>query len=547
MGDLKKGGSQPLDQYLERLDSMPVLTRRAAETADMAESLSAPVIEPCGETAERRGRDVISTMRPLHQLEEETPYPVEELGDVLGDAAKAMSDIIQVPLPMACQSVLATAALVCQPHANVSYGAIEKRPISLFLMTIAESGDRKSAVDKAALKPVLEYERRKGHDLVDSTNQHKVAMKIWEKDEQILNKALDKELSSKNCTPLKRQELEAELEQLEMKRPQKPLSHNLLLQEPTVEGIWKHFTVSIPTAGLFSDEGLGFFSGHGMAEKDAKGRMITTLSNLWDGSDIKRTRTDCSDSMTDRRVSSHLMMQPVVANEVLNDSMMREQGFLPRFLVCKIKSMAGDRLLTPQQLKRTLQSDLAITTYQERITQLLNCCLPLDEVSAGLEPKDMTITGVALDEWMALYNDIEKQLGKNGSYNCIKAFGSKAPEQIARIAAVLSVFEESEITDCHVRRAGQIVSYYLDSMVFNLKEASEDMEWKDASDLLAVIQSRGGSLHCNDFKKLPLRFRSANKARKQLALLVDESYLLVCTWTRGKPSSWEIPIGVVFQ
>ncbi|SES01848.1 hypothetical protein [Pseudomonas soli] len=48
------------------------------------------------------------------------PYPVAALGDLLGPAVTRMADVIGVPCTMAAQSVLATAALAGQAHANVT-------------------------------------------------------------------------------------------------------------------------------------------------------------------------------------------------------------------------------------------------------------------------------------------------------------------------------------------------------------------------------------------------------------------------------------------
>jgi hypothetical protein len=63
--------------------------------------------------------------------EPSAPYPLDALGHVLGKAAKAIAEHVQVPDAMAGQSVLAAAALAAQPHINVKIdGRI--RPVSLF-------------------------------------------------------------------------------------------------------------------------------------------------------------------------------------------------------------------------------------------------------------------------------------------------------------------------------------------------------------------------------------------------------------------------------
>src|SRR5690606_12334114 len=88
---------------------------------------------------------------PLVIEDADTAYPLSALGEVLGGAAQAIVDIVQVPAAMAAQSVLAAAAMAAQPHANV-LRAGQPIPLSLYLLTIAESGDRKTTADRLALR-----------------------------------------------------------------------------------------------------------------------------------------------------------------------------------------------------------------------------------------------------------------------------------------------------------------------------------------------------------------------------------------------------------
>ena len=88
---------------------------------------------------------------PLVIEDADTPYPLAALGKVLGAAAQAIVEVVQVPAALAAQSVLAAAAMAAQPHAN-ALRAGQPIPLSLFALTIAESGDRKTAADRLALR-----------------------------------------------------------------------------------------------------------------------------------------------------------------------------------------------------------------------------------------------------------------------------------------------------------------------------------------------------------------------------------------------------------
>jgi hypothetical protein len=83
-----------------------------------------------------------------------TPYPIDALGDVLGNAARAIAVKVQCADAMAAQSVLSVASLASQALADVRLPYGQTRPLSLFCLTIAASGDRKSSADAEAMAPV---------------------------------------------------------------------------------------------------------------------------------------------------------------------------------------------------------------------------------------------------------------------------------------------------------------------------------------------------------------------------------------------------------
>ncbi|EQD64148.1 hypothetical protein B2A_02146, partial [mine drainage metagenome] len=74
-------------------------------------------------------------------------YPVDALGP-LADAARDLAAGAQVDSAMAGQSLLAGAALVLQSVANVSSLDGSIKPLSLYAMTIANSGDGKDSADR---------------------------------------------------------------------------------------------------------------------------------------------------------------------------------------------------------------------------------------------------------------------------------------------------------------------------------------------------------------------------------------------------------------
>jgi hypothetical protein len=482
-----------------------------------------------------------TTPLPLPEDSSIPPYPIEALGQLLGEAAKAIAYHVQTPVEMAAQSVLAAASLVTQAHIDVARGNIGDGPSSLFCLTIAESGDRKSAVDKLALAPIRHFEQVRIEALANENKKYRAALEtIQIRRNSILAqyKKTKGDLSDHDKSALQN-----DLERLENETPKAPDFPNITFAEPTAAAIWRHYQNGLPFAGLFSDEGVSFFSGHGMRD-ESKGLTAGDICRLWDGSPLTRTRAEHGESgvLQGRRVAAHLMMQPIVAQQVLSDPLLSNQGFLARFLVCQVDSIAGSRFLANRDASHGIQHEPEYTAYKNRLAELLERQLPIDEQTDALAPNTWRITGDAYTTWVQLHDGIESELRKSGQYSDIKAAAAKAAENSARIAAALAFIEGAQsITPEHIERSGQLIAWYLESMAIHTRKSQYDLEAIQAKELLEWINAHEGKLQADEFNRLPSAFRSAKKARGLLGLLVAMGHLnVVAENTRGKPSGWEV-------
>ena len=95
--------------------------------------------------------------RPLiRELLPADPFPVDALGNVLGAATRAIDDRVQAPIAICGQSTLAAATLAAQGHADVELPTGQVKPISNFFVSVAATGERKTATDNEALMAVPE-------------------------------------------------------------------------------------------------------------------------------------------------------------------------------------------------------------------------------------------------------------------------------------------------------------------------------------------------------------------------------------------------------
>ena len=103
---------------------------------------------------------------PLVREEEEPkPFPIEALETTIEEAVIEFQGYGKQPLSMIAGSALATASLACQGLADVGRDSQNIGPISLSLLTIAESGERKSSLDKAFSKALRDWEREKADEM----------------------------------------------------------------------------------------------------------------------------------------------------------------------------------------------------------------------------------------------------------------------------------------------------------------------------------------------------------------------------------------------
>ena len=98
------------------------------------------------------------------------------------------------------------------------------------------------------------------------------------------------------------------------------------------------------------------------------------FSKLWDGSPISKSRASSEPNVLyGKRVSLHLMIQPGVAQSVVGDPMMKDQGLLSRVLIAWPDSKIGSRQIMkdPSRVAAELEAKAMLLTFDGRITELL--------------------------------------------------------------------------------------------------------------------------------------------------------------------------------
>ncbi|MBV7496942.1 DUF3987 domain-containing protein [Pseudomonas sp. PDM24] len=441
--------------------------------------------------------------RPLIESNPEAePYPVQALGEILGPAVERISEVIGVPQALAAQSVLAASALATQGHAGLQLDG-RKYPLSLYLITVAASGDRKTAADRCALLPARQWEREQWQCYREQLARYRVAQR----------QALRINPVEPDCT-------------VSMALKAEPSAPRLITTDPTIEALIKGLCHDLPSMGLFCDEG-GQFLGSSTMSRDNRLKAVTTLSSLWDGSPIDRARSMAGESLRayDRRVSLHLMLQPYLAMQLLSDPLLQGQGILGRCLMTWPTSLAGQRRYQAVDLSK----DAALKRYHHRLSALFHQPWSLTPDGA-LRLSPLSLNPLARRRWIDLHDAIEAQLGEFGELASVRPSGSKAADNLLRIAGILAVVEESSTVEAdHIQRASALIGYYL-TEIQRLTEQEPVCRVKEEADrLLRWLQVK-------DWKRFSIRElnrngprfarKSSHHAAKLLVELIDHQWLI---------------------
>lgn len=448
----------------------------------------------------------------LPEMDKAAPYPVEALGPVLGEAAKAIASIVKVPPAMAAQSVLSAAAMAAQPHGDaVRDGQVI--PLSLFMLTVAESGDRKSAADKLALTAHRQYQR-------DLMEQYKADRKEYRDANDVYQKARAAILDRAKTDP---HAAKAEIGQLE--EPIEPPSPFILAEEPTLEGLQKSLLRGHASQGLFSDEGGQFFGGHASKPENML-KTVAGLSKLWDAAPITRTRASEgeSDFRHGCRLSAHLMIQPIVATDVLSNPTMKGQGFLPRFLVAWPTSLAGTR----RYESADPTTDPRLGRYWQRMAALL-ALEPFKSEAGELTPSALHMGKQAKDVWIKEHDRFEIELGQGGDLEDIKPTAAKAAENLLRIAGVFAIVEQSSsISAPLAERAAILMRWYVTEALRLAQPIKIDPQLRNADRLAHwLINKQWFNFDARRLQREGPSFtrKAATERDRLLALLVSHHWL----------------------
>lgn len=370
---------------------------------------------------------------PLSAKVDPEPYPLDALPNTILAAVEEVLGFTKAPIPLVTSSALAALSLAVQAHADVKRAEKLTGPVGLFLLTIADSGERKSTCDSFFMQAIRDYEANQAEGAKPLVKDFNAAKEAWE----AKRGGIKEKIRSLAKTSKSTHEQEVALRNLEHDKPEPPRVPRLIYGDATPEALKWNLAMGWPSGGVVSSEAGLVFGAHGMG-KDSVMRNLATLNQLWDGADIATERRT-SESFTVRgaRLTIALQVQDATLRSFFDRSggLARGTGFLARFLVAWPESTQGYRPFTDPP-----ETWPALAKFNQCIAAILDQAVPIDEDGALSPP----VLGLAIDTkaaWVVFHNTIENELRSGGELYDVRDVASKTADNAARLATLFQLFE----------------------------------------------------------------------------------------------------------
>jgi hypothetical protein len=441
------------------LRSSGAATKAKAPAAPAAAAV--PTARPLDELVAAAGTGTLPTPQPLHPDGTDNAPPMDVLPSLFRSAAQTIDATYQVPDATALACLLGAASFAVQRAVDVEkhFAAGSRMPTSLFLLTAGKSGERKSSVDNELFGPAKRLQSRLKREAA-------MARAMAGRSEDDAEGAED----SDDLPPL----------------------GTLLLADTSLEALIKFLARGYVGAAIASDEGGRFLHSVAMMDTNVV-RTGATLSQLWDSGATsyqragEQKREPIEVSVEGQRLALSLQLQPELFRSFINVPSLHGQGLFARLLCANPPSRIGTR----HHRRLAAEDYRGVRPFVNRMENLLDAYPPrsLAEAQAS-PPRVLPLADEAVDLICGFANEVERDIGDDGPRQHLSAFGSRVGEHATRLAAVVGMFDEPDLTVVDAERARigvDLARYYL-AEIDRASRAVLDSVHADAETLLADLE-----------------------------------------------------------
>ena len=385
--------------------------------------------------------------------------PLECYPDVLRKYLEAVCKCGQSPKEMCILPLLSTLATCVQGKCKVKqhYSSFEHE-LTLYTLTVAPSGNRKSPALAYFTKPLIEYQNRY-NDIHEVERKQRATKRIF------LENKRKSALSGRNAKLDVAQDIDRQLLELP---PIESLS--LFVTDITPEGLAQAMSEHSEKMAILDSEGGVLKTVAGMYNGGATN--IDLLLKAFDGEPVEiRRKTSGSITLRNPLLSIGLLTQPDKFQEFINNREFMGKGFIHRFLFSfcrnsiRYSDMAPD---IPKDVKGK---------YYDMVNRLLS--MPASDTVITHDKESQLL-------FHDLHDYIQKQKQQGGLFEYMPSYAEKQLANALKIAAILHLCEHEPTEPISGRTAQAAVN----TMMWLFNQAIQAFDYEAAEDPVYIMANR---------------------------------------------------------
>lgn len=335
-------------------------------------------------------------------------------------------EVFEVEVEMAWVIVLSAINVVLHGLYDVEspLGVRKACPISLFMLLVAGTGERKSEVIKLVFKVIKDFEKRLLIDYSNRLEIYRCQHLRYKSKKSKLERKLEKLEAKGERTDL----IEVSLEKIEEEKPKKPKNPVMLFEKVTSAGIFDAFENGSKNIAVVSAEG-------NIVKNSAVGKDLSMIAALHSGEGARKKTNHSHVILDDVRVAILLAIQPNYFDDWVKDAKnMLGSGYLPRAFLVKPYSKQGYRTV------RTYDKEMSnLKAFEKRIQEFL--FENLDTLEEGFQRIVIKMDEQAEGTFLNIAQGIEYRTSAGGDLFYVREHATRIAEQILKIAGNLCKFE----------------------------------------------------------------------------------------------------------
>lgn len=432
---------------------------------------------------------------------------------------------IQAPRGLLINAAFTAISIALQGLIDIKKPNDQKVPVSLMLLAIANSGERKSTVENVFLRSIRGVQSKQAIIFSEKLKDWSAEHDAW----VVRRKAILRNIEKQMSKGLSTKDAETALVKLNREFPEKPKEFKILYEDSTSEALFYGMHKNLPTAGLVSSEGGGVLGGRAFND-------LSKQNSIWSGDSITIDRkTSESFQLIGGRLTVSMMVQDSAFSEYMDSKgeQTRGSGLLARFLICRPKSKQGTRFIDG-----ATQSWVYAERFNARIEKLMERNLE-KFANKSVEKELIYFDSEASRYWISIANEIESKICAKELLDGLGDHGSKLADIICRLAALFHCFEgfSGGISMATLQAAEGVAKWYSDNFIKLFSRISkEDLDARVLNSWLSTLRMTGKRLVKKNYIRQygPVKFRRKDVLDSSLNYLANTGAIQYCSWPGDK-------------